>query len=187
MVPVFARVFCRLLLSALFLGSFSASFSSIFCFKKKEESWRRNHKRKSAPEKYKATTLLPVPVCSGSFYVSFWLIEKKNHILNSGTSLWKQEPYVEKRNHFYMWKYGTIYWKEVPSVEKRNHFYKIGPIKEAEIILKQLCTEFRYWKWFPFSTYWSSNGLEIFFCYDFMVHFFAWLYFCAFLFCEKQK
>lgn len=35
MVPVFAGVFCRLLLSALFLLTF-------LFFLKKEESWRRN-------------------------------------------------------------------------------------------------------------------------------------------------
>lgn len=145
-----------------FVGFFSAFFSSIFYFKNGEESWRRNHKRKSAPEKYKATTLLPVPVCSGSFYVSFWLIEKKYHILNSGTSLWKWEPYVEKRNHFYMWNCRTIYWKQVPSVEKRNHFSKTGTIKGTENILKRFCKEFRCRKWFPFSTYWCDEWLEIF-------------------------
>ena len=127
----YGTCFRRCFLSASFVGSFSRLFFSalfplpfllFFILKRKKKAGGENHKRKSAPEKYKATTLPPVPVCSGAFYVPFWLIEKKNHILNSGTSLWKWEPYVEKRNHFYMWKYGTIYWKQVPSVEKRYHF-----------------------------------------------------------------
>ena len=122
---------------------------------------------------------------SGMFWIllcTFLISRKEEPFFNSGSSLWKWEPYVEKRNHSILLKSGTIYWKEVPSVEKRNHFYKIGPIKEAEIILKRLCTEFRFWKWFPFSTYWSGNGLEIFFCFDFMVLFFAWVIFFVLFF-----
>lgn len=87
-----------------------------------------------------------------------------------------------------MWNCRTIYWKQVPSVEKRYHFPKIGTIKGAEIILKRFCTEFWFRKWFPFSTYWSSDWLEIFFCFDFMVHFFAWSDFwgSSFLWCRNN-
>lgn len=81
-----------------------------------------------------------------------------------------------------MWKSGTIHWKQVPSVEKRYHFYTKGAIKGAENILKGFYKEFRCRKWFPFSTYWCDEWLEIFFCFDFMVHFFAQLYFFVLFF-----
>lgn len=61
-VPVFAGVF----LSASFVGSFSAPFSSLVFFILKMEK-----KAGGEIEKYKTTPLPAVPVCSGSFYVPF--------------------------------------------------------------------------------------------------------------------